>query len=207
MVVLCVIGRLWDPKRLWEKTDFVRQEIAVALSKGRPVIPLLFDGAGLPPPEDLPDECRPMLQFQAMSFDSLDRDAYEHKIQQLPRLIDRLVRAAYAACDPQATSQIQINGAGLYAFKAYVDGKVVETPYGLETVRVNVQVGFRKIRLEYTARDNDRNTGMSYYTVTLGECHNFFESGTYVLDIRWRQTWPWPFVWVGKYYVEPPRKL
>lgn len=210
IVVLCVIGRSWDPKRLWETTDFVRQEITVALSKGRPVIPLLFDGVGPPRPEELPGECRAMLQYQAMSFDPWDREAYEYKIQQIPAAIERRVRAMFEAGDPQATSQIQVNGTfGIAEFKAYVDNVLVDDalPFiegrgWVESVQFKVHVGFHTIKLTYRKEANDLMFGITFglsRSTTFGEFHTFLESGKYVIDIS--------SGWNGSRTAKPPRKV
>ena len=45
-------------RRLDSTTDFVRQEIAGALKRNIPVIPVLLQGAHMPPPERLPDDSR-----------------------------------------------------------------------------------------------------------------------------------------------------
>ncbi len=64
-VLLAVIGERWlgaadgDGTRRLEKTDdFVRIEIASALSLGKRVIPVLVNEAEMPRPDDLPDPQR-----------------------------------------------------------------------------------------------------------------------------------------------------
>ncbi len=61
-VALVVIGRHWadatdaeGQRRLDSSTDFVRFEIAAALARGIPVIPLLVQGAMMPKAGELPD--------------------------------------------------------------------------------------------------------------------------------------------------------
>ena len=61
-VVLVVIGPRWlslvgnnNLRRLDDPADFVRQEVAAALSHQRPVVPVLIDGAKMPSAQDLPD--------------------------------------------------------------------------------------------------------------------------------------------------------
>jgi hypothetical protein len=60
--VLAVIGRDWlnitdeqGKRRLDAPGDFVRQELAAALARDIPVIPVFVDGAGMPPADSLPD--------------------------------------------------------------------------------------------------------------------------------------------------------
>lgn len=52
-------GRLHDP------ADFVRMEIAAALASGVNVIPVLLDGARMPPQKDLPDDIKELTDYQA----------------------------------------------------------------------------------------------------------------------------------------------
>jgi hypothetical protein len=59
--VLVVMGPHWADGRLFEPGDFVRQEIALALSSGREVIPIMVDGASMPRPDQIPAELRPLL--------------------------------------------------------------------------------------------------------------------------------------------------
>ena len=61
-VLLAIIGDRWleasdstGKKRLDDPTDFVRIEIASALERGIPVIPLIVRGAYMPPEESLPN--------------------------------------------------------------------------------------------------------------------------------------------------------
>lgn len=60
-VVLALVGDRWlsvldehGQRRIDDPRDFVRLEIATALGQDVPVIPVLVDGARMPPPEDLP---------------------------------------------------------------------------------------------------------------------------------------------------------
>ncbi|MCB1909699.1 MAG: toll/interleukin-1 receptor domain-containing protein [Rhodocyclaceae bacterium] len=62
-VLLALIGRQWlsaagddGARRIDQAHDFVRLEIAAALKRGIPVIPVLVQGARMPPAEQLPDD-------------------------------------------------------------------------------------------------------------------------------------------------------
>jgi hypothetical protein len=63
-IVLVIVGREWlgaglaTQRRIDNSTDFVRIEIAAALRRGIPVVPLLVDGATMPAAETLPEEIR-----------------------------------------------------------------------------------------------------------------------------------------------------
>lgn len=79
-VVLALIGKHWSGaidnegrRRLDSDKDFVRLEIAAALKRDIPVIPLLLDGALMPKAEQLPDELndfafRPAREIRHSSF-------------------------------------------------------------------------------------------------------------------------------------------
>lgn len=63
---ISVIGDHWlyqdehARRRIDDPTDYVRLEIAAALRRNVPVIPVLIDGASMPRAEDLPPEIRPL---------------------------------------------------------------------------------------------------------------------------------------------------
>jgi hypothetical protein len=94
-VFLAMIGREWldardesGGRRLDQPHDYVRLEIATALS--RPdvrVVPLLIEGASMPPPELLPQEIRALARKQAAY---LRDDAWEHDVDRLASLISEL---------------------------------------------------------------------------------------------------------------------
>lgn len=89
-VMLPVIGSKWlsaktdeGHRRLDDPADFVRLEIAKALARDIPVIPILVDGARMPKAADLPDDLKPLAKRQASTvghetfprdLDSLERD-------------------------------------------------------------------------------------------------------------------------------------
>jgi hypothetical protein len=88
--VLVVIGRQWltcaadGHRRLDDPHDFVRLEIASALSRDVLVIPLLVEGAGVPREQDLPDDLKPLARRHALEI-SDERWEYD-----AGRLIDTL---------------------------------------------------------------------------------------------------------------------
>jgi hypothetical protein len=65
-VVFVVIGPQWleqaasDSARLEDPNDFVRIEIASALRRTIPVVPILVDGAQMPRADELPEEIKPL---------------------------------------------------------------------------------------------------------------------------------------------------
>ena len=79
-VLVVVIGPTWlrsrgGVRRLDDPQDVVRAEIAVAITLGKPIIPLLVRGAELPHEEDLPVELGTLLEpqkYKPQSFGSDD---------------------------------------------------------------------------------------------------------------------------------------
>jgi hypothetical protein len=71
-------------RRLDDPDDPVRHQISLALASGKRVVPLLLDGAGMPPASALPDELRALVMRQAIRLDGrqFDRDV-EMLIDQL----------------------------------------------------------------------------------------------------------------------------
>ena len=85
-VLLAVIGPTWSDardeygnRRLDDPNDFVRVEIAAALQRNIPVIPILIDGARIPKAIELPDDLKELalrngLEIHHASFqDDMDR--------------------------------------------------------------------------------------------------------------------------------------
>jgi Flp pilus assembly protein TadD len=72
-VLIAVIGDRWltsddgrGARRLDNPEDFVRMEIATALKRNIRVIPVLVDGAVMPPSTDLPDDLKPLVSRNAL---------------------------------------------------------------------------------------------------------------------------------------------
>lgn len=68
----------WGQRRLDQKTDWVRQEIALALKDKRIVIPILVRGAKVPPRDVLPESLKDLFQRQKIE---LRRDYWDHDIK------------------------------------------------------------------------------------------------------------------------------
>jgi hypothetical protein len=73
-VVLVVVGRKWfgpestAERRIDSSADFIRIEIAAALARGIPVVPLLVDGAVMPEATTLPEDIRDFAYRNAVSI-------------------------------------------------------------------------------------------------------------------------------------------
>jgi len=76
-------------RRLDNPEDFVRFEIAEALSRDIPVLPVLLDGAELPKREQLPENMRGMLRRQAMD---LHARRFEADARDISRELRKILR-------------------------------------------------------------------------------------------------------------------
>ncbi len=87
--VLVLIGPRWaggelpEQRRIDDDGDFVRLEVAVALTSGARVVPVLLPGAEMPAEADLPEPLKPLARRNALSLS----DAHWHAD------IDRLAAA------------------------------------------------------------------------------------------------------------------
>jgi len=75
-ILLAVIGKGWDSRsesgrRFDNPNDFVRLEIATALKRHIPVIPVCVQGAPPPRAQDLPDELAPLARRQAVELSDI----------------------------------------------------------------------------------------------------------------------------------------
>ncbi|MGH8470224.1 MAG: toll/interleukin-1 receptor domain-containing protein [Gammaproteobacteria bacterium] len=74
-LLLAIIGPSWaevrdevGQRRLDDRTDFVRLEIAAALERKIPIIPVLVDNAKMPEADELPDELKLLASLQGVSL-------------------------------------------------------------------------------------------------------------------------------------------
>ena len=109
-VLLAVISPGWlaaknvrGKRRIDDEEDWVRIEIADALSIGKWVIPLLFGGAAMPREQDLPAPLKPLARRQAMP---LRHDRFQADAADLIKALQRLEqdRAAPLSTQPQGRS-------------------------------------------------------------------------------------------------------
>jgi tetratricopeptide (TPR) repeat protein len=80
-VLIAVIGASWltskddqGDRRLNNPEDFVRMEVATALSRDIRVIPVLVDGALMPRPTELPDDLKPLVRRNALRISDTSFD-------------------------------------------------------------------------------------------------------------------------------------
>ena len=105
-VLLAVIGTHWlnasdeeGKRRLDSTTDFVRTEIATALQRGIPVIPILLDGAKIPKVQQLPKDLEGLAARNGLDV----RHASFH--QDMDKLIAALKGASVQGDTPNALSR------------------------------------------------------------------------------------------------------
>jgi hypothetical protein len=91
--LVAIIGRAWvaQTDSLKNAKDFIRVEIAAALSRGVLVLPVLVEGVEMPAAESLPDDLLPLTQRQALPI----VDAYFE--EGMGRLVGALEKARAAA--------------------------------------------------------------------------------------------------------------
>lgn len=81
-------------RRLDDPGDLVRREVAAALRRGVPVIPVLLEGATMPAAESLPEELRPLTRHQAVEISDT---RWDFDVQRLIAAIERVGVADAAA--------------------------------------------------------------------------------------------------------------
>jgi hypothetical protein len=94
--MLVVIGPRWTSlraadgtRRLDDPNDFVRLEVETALGRDIPVVPVLVQGAGLPPKQDLPEPLAALATRQAVTLDHAEfHDDCERLCDRLSPLIE-----------------------------------------------------------------------------------------------------------------------
>jgi hypothetical protein len=108
---LVVIGKAWlggraadGTTRLQDATDFVRLEVAAALRRDVPVIPVLVDGAAMPSARDLPADLEPLAWRNAVELRHSRWDAdLQVLVQALEKLLPRKGTAPVGADRAPAT--------------------------------------------------------------------------------------------------------
>ncbi len=94
-ILLVVVGPRWfglneaGQPRLFEEADWVRMEVATALEKNIPVIPLLVEGARMPKPGELPEDLQGFAFRQAAVLD-VGVDFRVH-MERLTKSMDRIL--------------------------------------------------------------------------------------------------------------------
>jgi TPR repeat protein len=97
-VLVAVIGKRWlsaadqeGRRRLDNPEDFVRAEVGTALKRGVRVIPVLVEGAVMPPADQLPEELKPLARRNALS---LSHDGFRADSERLMDSVGEVLAAA-----------------------------------------------------------------------------------------------------------------
>jgi hypothetical protein len=125
-VLLAVIGARWlqstqadGRRRLEDPEDFVRLELGIALARDIRVIPVLVDGAAMPPASELPDELKPLARRNAIELGHVH---FNSDIERLVQVLERvLAQAASPGVAPQPDGAERPDGEEdvIFACKAY----------------------------------------------------------------------------------------
>lgn len=149
--VLVVIGPGWDggpahtaarpgstgtpsacATRLQQETDFVRQEVAWALACGCEVIPVLVDGAEMPPAEQLPTVLRPLLRLQAYTIHNDQNYA-----EQIRPLLTHLLGREPQGGDTPSSLALKIAGGAAGGFVVFlIFSAITQFVFGLDANRL-----------------------------------------------------------------------
>lgn len=134
-VFVALIGPQWTEladstgqRRLDDPNDWVATEIATALERGIPVIPVLLDGAPMPTPDELPEALGGLASRQAVT---LRHESFTSDSSRLLGAIERRVPAA--RLEPESPEQLASWEA--QADAAARDGRWVDAVELLERVK------------------------------------------------------------------------
>jgi hypothetical protein len=152
-VLIAVIGKLWLQAAV--ETDagkdqpgnWVRLEISTALEQSIQVIPVLVDGAAMPPAAALPEELKPLARTQAVK---LRDDRWDLDLAHLIRVLERCVPAKRARTAPVLAAVLALALIGTLwlthylatvplAMKPNADGKFSIPPAALGTHEVVIE--------------------------------------------------------------------
>jgi hypothetical protein len=110
-VLIAVIGANWltskddqGDRRLDDPQDFVRMEIATALSRDIRVIPVLVDKALMPRPTDLPDNLKPLVRRNALQISGT---SFDGDCQRLIATIKEILKAEAREHDEKERLEVQ----------------------------------------------------------------------------------------------------
>jgi TIR domain len=110
--MVAVIGPAWAARRpdggarLHDEDDFVRLELAAAIKRNIPLIPVLVQGADLPNKDELPEELRPLVRRQALT---VREDSFDAGMQKLIAALQKALQIP-ASASPNALGERQPPG-------------------------------------------------------------------------------------------------
>ena len=141
--LLALIGPHWltaedeqGRRRLQDEKDYVRIEIASALKRGIPVIPVLLDGTPMPSESELPDDLKGLTRRQALELRhtrfAVDADAIvsalKHRLPKKHKPWIWFLAAAVCLIGGMGLSLIFYSGSLPISLRASVGSSAVSTP-------------------------------------------------------------------------------
>ena len=195
-VLIALIGKQWlaitdalGQRRIAQSDDYVQLEIAIALERGIPVIPVLLRGALMPTADQLPDALKPLARRQAVSL-SDERIDYDLK-RLLKAVLDVTAKSSWLdalALTPPSTQagahdNTLVGGsktAPLHATRLLFEPEIIAVPAGEflsgDTLCAAVLPDF----------------WIAHYPVKVGEFRAFLEMGGYGERRYWTESgWYW----------------
>jgi WD40 repeat protein len=146
-VLLAVIGPHWltatgedGGRRLDDPDDIVRLEVGAALERGVRVIPILVEGAAMPPRHQLPDSLAPLARRNALA---VRHDSFRYDVDRLVTAIERVVDAGppstaggqlTSAVPPPAAPAVDLGQAAEADFRAPESVRVLAHPRAVNMV-------------------------------------------------------------------------
>jgi hypothetical protein len=111
-VLVAVIGKRWlsaadeeGRRRLDNPDDFVRVEVGTALKRGVRVIPVLVEGASMPPVSQLPEDLKPLARRNALS---VSHDRFRADSERLIDSVEEVLEAAWVVSEQRESGRRQI---------------------------------------------------------------------------------------------------
>lgn len=214
LAFVCIIGPRWNPDRLHNEDDYVRRELRAAQSRGKPIIPLLFDGARPPSANELPEDCRSLLDHQWVFFDPSDFGAYEAKMRTIGDVVYKALENLVAGGDAEATCTLSLDvqnnkGKDELWFRLTPPDKRIYIDIEQSAVHsIKFPVGWHEIKLEkYLAGASRSGSGRgSGKTVVVASYQMFFEAGNYTARVE-RYEFPFPLNHYDRHKFGRPVKV
>lgn len=165
-VLLVVIEKTWlrctdseGALRLHQPSDYVRREVATALTRGIRVIPVLVNGAGVPQVAELPEDLKGLVTLNAFKIDD---DRFDHDVAKLLVPIEALVsKRPHALFIALLIAVPLLAGLGLYLQNALYDGAGFRLAPDFELYGfLPVEKGGASIRYELVVNSDGRDTAL-----------------------------------------------
>lgn len=122
-VLIVVIGKNWSDikdssgkRRLDDKDDFVRLEIATALARNIQVIPVLFDDTPMPRSDDLPEDLKSLYRRQ---FIEIDSKRFDDDVRNLAEAIKKILPDGVMRVPPEQKRAEVIQEQNRHASQGY----------------------------------------------------------------------------------------